>query len=191
MDEPNKTDRNRAAWPVDANFQEIFYQSPIGIFLYDKNGQLTNANYSALNITRIPTLDDVLCTNIFDNPKIASKKEELHEQKIIKFKESLNLIKIKESNIYNPLEQKLICIDWTVSVTDSGYLIQIQDITDNKKVVEIIQESDATYHGLFDLLDEAIQISEIVFDAEGHPVDTIILDVNPAYEQQTGLKKKK
>ena len=33
------------------------------------NGVLTNANDSALSIARIPKLDDVLGTNLFDNPK--------------------------------------------------------------------------------------------------------------------------
>ena len=76
-------------------------------------------------------MDDVLGTNIFDNPTLASKKEELSEKRIIRFKDSLDLIKIKEQNIYNPLEMKIIDIDWTVSVINSGYLIQIQDITGN------------------------------------------------------------
>ncbi len=57
--------------------------------------------------------------------------EELHEKGLIKFQDSLDLIQIKEQNIYNPVESKIIYIDCTVSVTDSGYLIQIQDITEH------------------------------------------------------------
>jgi hypothetical protein len=48
--------------------------------LYDKKGKLTSANDSALKITRIPKLDNIIGTNLFDNPVIASKKEELHEK---------------------------------------------------------------------------------------------------------------
>ncbi len=189
MNKPIKNDANRQSQPMNTNFEEIFYQSPIGIFSYDKKGRLTNANDSALNIARIPKLSDILDTNIFDNPKIASKKEELHEKGLIKFQDTLNFIKINEQNIYNPSEKKIIDIDWTVSVIDSGYLIQIQDITDNKKAIETLQECEATYLGLFDSLDVAIQVCELIFDDEGHPVDNIILNVNPAYEKQTGLKK--
>ena len=43
-------------------------------------GRLTNANDSALKIARILKLDDVLGTNLFDNPNIASKKDELHKK---------------------------------------------------------------------------------------------------------------
>ena len=61
-----------------------------------KMGRLTNANDSALKIARIPKLDDVLGTNIFDNPIIASKKEELHEKGLIKFQDSLDLSKLRK-----------------------------------------------------------------------------------------------
>ena len=133
MDKPNKNDNNCQERPMNTNFQEIFYQSPIGILLYDKTGKMINANDAALNIARIPKLDAVLGTNLFDNPKIASKKDEIIKKKLIKFQDTLDLYEISEQNIYNPIELEIIDIDWTVSVTDSGYLIQIQDITKQKK----------------------------------------------------------
>ena len=99
MDKPNKNNENCQEQPMNTNFEEIFYQSPIGIFLYDNEGKLTNANNSALNIARIPKLDDVLGINIFDNPKIASRKDLIHDKGLINFQDSLNLIEIKEQNI--------------------------------------------------------------------------------------------
>ena len=122
--------------PFYTNFEEIFFQSPIGIFLYDKKGRLTNANDSALNIARIPKLDNVLGTNLFDNPKIASKKEKILKDKLIKFQDTLDLIKISKQSIYNPSQLKIIDIDWTVSVIESGFMVQIQDITRQKKIMD-------------------------------------------------------
>ena len=89
MDKPNKNNENCQAWQMTTNFEEIFYQSPIGILLYDKEGRLTNANDSALNIAKIPRLNDILGTNIFDNPLLASKKEDLREKGLINFQDSL------------------------------------------------------------------------------------------------------
>ena len=89
MNKPVKNDANCQTFPSNTNFEELFYQSPIGIFFYDKNGILTNANDSALKIARIPKLEDVLGTNLFDNPKIDSKKEDLHEKGLIKFQDTL------------------------------------------------------------------------------------------------------
>ena len=186
MDKPNKNNKNCQERPINTNFEEIFSQSPIGIFFYDKKGKLTNANDSALNIARIPKLDDVLGTNIFDNPKIASKKEELHEKGLIKFQDTLDLIEIKEQNIYNPLEPEIIDIDWTVSVTDSGYLIQLQDITDHKKADEKLRESERQYSELFNSMNEMFQVLELIYDDNGKAVDYYYRNVNPAFEQLTG-----
>ena len=184
MDKPNKNDENCPARPVNTNFEEIFYQSPIGIFSYDKDGRLTNANDSALKIARIPKLDDVLGTNIFDNPTLASKKDDLHEKGLIKFQDTLNLIQIKEQNIYNPLKQKIIDIDWTVSVTDSGYLVQIQDITDQKKFEKRNQKLLENEQQLTSKLrheeDKLIRINKVLYESESK-YKTIIENIQDAY----------
>ena len=60
MDKPNQNDLKCQTRQSNTDFKEIFYQSPIGLLLYDKNGKLTNANDSALKIARIPKLDDVV-----------------------------------------------------------------------------------------------------------------------------------
>ena len=189
MDNPNNLDKDCQEWPINTNFEEIFYQSPIGIFFYDKKGKLTNANDSALYIARIPKLDDVLGTNIFDNPKIASKKEELHEKGLIKFQDSLDLIKIKEQNIYNPPEPEIIDIDWTVSVTNSGYLIQLQDINEHKKADEKLRESERQYSEIFNSMNEMFQVLELIYEDNGKVVDYYYRDVNPAFEQLTGKSR--
>ena len=181
MVRPNDMDTERPVRESNTIFKEIFYQSPIGILLYDKKGRLTNANDSALKIARIPKLDDVLGTNIFDNPKLASKKEELYEEGLIKFQDSLNLIKIKEQNIYNPLEPKIIEIDWIVSVTDSGYLVQIQDINESKKSETALRLKEVQ----FEVLTENIELGVALIDETGR-----FVVVNPAFMEIFGLDSK-
>jgi PAS domain S-box-containing protein len=175
MNNPNKIDENRLEWPINTTFEEIFYQSPIGIFFYDKDGRLTNANDSALKIARIPKLEDVLGTNLFDNPKIASNKAEILDKGLIKFQDTLDLIEIKEHNIYNPIELKIIDIDWTVSVTDSGYIIQIQDITNQKFVEDSLKESESILRSFFDSTGDMRGIIEVISDNDiRHIADNVI-----------------
>ncbi|MGZ7107983.1 MAG: PAS domain-containing protein [Methanobacterium sp.] len=116
----------------DRQFREIFEKSPIGILFYDKKGKLTNANRSALEIAGIPSLDVCIGLNLFDNPNIESRKEELLNNKLIRFQAPLNFDKIKEEGIYNPKKPDMSFIDYTVSLTDSGYLMQIQNITEQR-----------------------------------------------------------
>ena len=181
MDKPNKSYAKCQGWPSDNIFKEIFYQSPIGILFYDEEGRLTNANDSALKIARIPKLEDVLGINIFENPLIASKKEELHKKGLIKFQDSLNLTKIEELKIYNPIEQKIIDIDWTVSVTDSGYFIQIQEITKSKNAAETFNKSQKLLHDIINGFPSIIFVKD---------VDGRFLIINNKLEELLGLKSK-
>jgi len=45
------------------------------------------------------------------------------------------------------------------------------------------------YNGIFYWMGEAIQICELIFDDNDKPIDNILLDVNPAYEKETGLSR--
>lgn len=50
-----------------------------------------------------------------------------------------------------------------------------------------LKASEALYRGLFNSIDEGFAIIEMIFDAGRRPVDYLILEVNPAFEQQCGL----
>ena len=49
-------------------------------------------------------------------------------------------------------------------------------------------ESNERYRTLFDTLIEGFCTIEVLFDDSGHPVDYRFLEINPAFERQTGLK---
>jgi PAS domain-containing protein len=47
-------------------------------------------------------------------------------------------------------------------------------------------ESDVLYRGLFDSMNEGFSIIEMIFDSEGKPADYRFLEINAAFEKQTG-----
>ena len=51
-----------------------------------------------------------------------------------------------------------------------------------------LHASEELYRGLFYSIDEGFAIIEMIFDANHRPVDYLILEVNPAFEQQCGLR---
>ena len=61
------------------------------------------------------------------------------------------------------------------------------DITDRKRAEEELRNSELRYAGLFNSMDEGFCIIEMIFDPEGKPVDYRFLEVNAAFERQTGL----
>jgi len=58
----------------------------------------------------------------------------------------------------------------------------------NRKIEEIIA-SEKKFRSLFETINEAIALHEIILDEEGVPVDFIFLDINPFYESLTKFKR--
>jgi len=48
-------------------------------------------------------------------------------------------------------------------------------------------DAEAKYRQLFDTLIEGFCTIEVLFDAQNHPTDYRFLEINPAFERQTGL----
>ena len=63
-----------------------------------------------------------------------------------------------------------------------------RDITKRKLAEEELRQSEERYHTLFDTLIEGFCTIEVIFDEAGKPVDYRFLEVNPAFEKQTGLR---
>ncbi|MFO7848491.1 MAG: PAS domain S-box protein [Spirochaetia bacterium] len=68
-------------------------------------------------------------------------------------------------------------------------LAPIDDITDRKQAEEEVRQSKERYSSLFTYMEEGFALHEIIRDGEGRPVDYRFLDVNPAFETSTGLKR--
>lgn len=72
-----------------------------------------------------------------------------------------------------------------------GIIIFAEDITERKETEEILRRSEERYRTLFNTLIEGFCTIEMIFDAHGKPVDYRFLEVNPAFERQTGLHNAK
>ncbi len=76
---------------------------------------------------------------------------------------------------------------------DSGRIVRsigmVHDITESKLMEVALRESEARYHSLFSSMIEGFALHEIICDEAGVPCDYRFLDVNPAFERLTGLKR--
>ncbi len=65
----------------------------------------------------------------------------------------------------------------------------IEDVTERKRAEEELRRSEDRYRSLFEMMGEGFALGEPIFDEQGEPVDYRYLEVNAAYEQQTGLRR--
>ena len=150
---------------------EMFNRSPIGILMYSRDGKLLDANHSALEITG--NLEEDSDLDIFGSEFMAQKKETLIEEGSVRFQAPLNFENMENKAIEKSGE---ILIDWNISILDSGFLVQIQDVTE-KTSEEFIKENER-YRRWFeeDLTGDFIAT-----------LDGMVLDCNPAFAEIYGL----
>ena len=65
------------------------------------------------------------------------------------------------------------------------------DITPQRNAENELRSSEKQYHSLFNKMTEGFALHEIVLNKDGEPVDYRFIDINPAFEELTGLKKDK
>ncbi|MBA8915124.1 PAS domain S-box-containing protein [Methylorubrum thiocyanatum] len=62
------------------------------------------------------------------------------------------------------------------------------DVTRFRTTEGVLAESEARYRALFNAVDSGFCVVEMRFDAEGRAIDYRFVEVNPAFETQTGLR---
>ena len=71
--------------------------------------------------------------------------------------------------------------------TITGSVVTAHDITERKRAEKALQESESRYRNLFNTMNEGFCIIEVLFDAAGKPEDYRFIEMNSAFEKQTGL----
>lgn len=74
----------------------------------------------------------------------------------------------------------------TVDDRTSGVVLTFVDITSRRDMEEQLRESQRRYQTLFDSIDEGFTIIDMIFE-DGRPTDYRFVQVNNAFERQTGL----
>ena len=105
---------------VNSQRDEIFENSPLGILFFNKKGKLIDANPAALKIIGVKSFDSIEDITIWDNKDIKLRTNELDENQIIRFKATL-------FPNFRPAE--VVFVDWIVTKSNSGFIVQMKDIT--------------------------------------------------------------
>ena len=61
------------------------------------------------------------------------------------------------------------------------------DVTERMQAELMLRSSEEKFRTLFESIDQGFCVVEMIFDSEGTAVDYRFLDINPAFERQTGI----
>lgn len=152
------TERKRAEALIKENverFQNIFNQSPIGIGYYDKEGNCIEINQAACRIFGIADDQRVVGFKLLEDPNISPELfAELKKGKQITYISEFDFELVKKHNLYPTSRSGKIFTSVSISpIRDNnsnilGYIGQVQDITNQKKVEDALQKQIAEYEVL-------------------------------------------
>ena len=75
----------------------------------------------------------------------------------------------------------------TIEDRIDGVVVTFVDVTARRETEARLGESEARYRRLFDSIDQGLAVVEVLFDEAGRGVDYRYLEVNAAFDGQTGL----
>jgi PAS domain S-box-containing protein len=174
----------------EEQYRVLFESFPLGITVADSSGQILEANAESERLLGI-SRDEHAARNI-----------EGEEWQIIRpdgspmpAEEYASVRALQENRLIEDVEMGIIRADseitW-ISVTaaplvDDRVVITYNDVTRRHQMEDALKESEERFRALFKTMTEGVALHEMVYDEAGHPIDYVILEVNPAYETQTDL----
>jgi PAS domain S-box-containing protein len=175
------TDRAR-----DARLRQLWDVEGVGVLFFDREGTLISANDTFLRWTGY-TAAEVAAGGVtwrtFTPPEYVAASER-------------QLERLNATGRMGPYEKEYFGKRgerrWMLFVggrLDDGTVGElVLDISDRKRAEQARREMEQRYRTLFDSIDAGFCVIEMIYDAEGRPYDYRFLEVNPAFERQTGMR---
>jgi len=163
----NNESIGNAILDLDMSFIEL--NSKISILLGYEFGEL-----NSMNLKNIIYKSDIDLYNEILN-KIKSKNNYYGEIRLVK-KSGLYIWTLITISSYNYKNNTIY------------YILNIQDISEQKYYQEKIQKTEERYRALIHKSFHAIVYKKLIYDKSGNIIDYIIIDANPTFERVTGFK---
>ncbi len=166
-----------------------FYESGLlGVIYWNMDGEITDANDKFLAMTGYTRQE--IETGLIDWAKMTPPEYQPLDER--------SMAELKATGVNaTPFEKEYIRKDGTrFPVLLAGAMLDesrrngvafVLDISSRKQVEAALSESERRYRDLFNSMDEGFCIIEVLFDAANKPLDYRFLEVNAAFETQSGL----
>ncbi len=167
--------------------QTVIESAPDPIFLKDRNSRIVLAN-TAMGNRRVGVSLERLIGHSFEHledPAVVQQYMEA-DKRILQshMREELEEDIPTTHGIRTYITSKAPWYDINGDVV--GLVCVSRDITERKKMEGEIRKSEEKYRTLFNSIDEAFCIIELLYDENGLPYDFAFLETNPAFSKHSG-----
>jgi len=168
----------------EANFRDYIKYAPVGVFLADESGHYRDVNPAASKMTGYSG-EELLEMSI---PELVHEEwrgvalqafQEVNEKGRSYAELGINR---KDGSI------GFISVE-AVLLSPSRILAFTSDITARKKAEEALGASECKFQALFENLAEGVALHEVVLNLDHEVVDYRLLELNPAFEMHTGIRR--
>ncbi len=161
---------------------ELFHVCPTGLISFAADGAIDLINPEAVNLL-YPALGGQPLTNVFE--LFAASWPEL-EQLITADQRTGRLI--ENHRLALGSEPHVVWLSLTaVRIDADEMLIVLTDITRQHEIEAAVRERDHNLRELFESIDEGYCVAEMIVDDADRPIDYRFVEVNPQFEEMTGL----
>ncbi len=185
---------NQALLLSEEQFRRAIEEAPIPTIMQAEDGQVLKISRSWTELTGyslsdIPTFDNWITNLVYDG---ADDLRNRLRKLLAGNDPSINI----EFTIRTTLKDIRV---WSFSASSPGTLLDGRrfiigmavDVTERKKTEETLKESEQLYKTIFDNRDDGFVLVEPIYDENDNACDIRILQLNLAYEQQTGTRAAK
>ncbi|MBM4350476.1 MAG: PAS domain S-box protein [Deltaproteobacteria bacterium] len=186
------TDRKRAEEALQASeekFRGIYQQSPIAIELYDSSGSLIDVNPKCLELFGVKNLSEVKGFRLFDDPNLSQdQKDKILNGSTVQYEGEFDFDLVKERKLYETSKSGKVWL--RIHITPlynqvreiTGYLLQVEDVTERKRAEQYLKESNKRMRALSMRLqtireEERTMIAREVHDELGQTLTALKIDL--------------
>jgi PAS domain S-box-containing protein len=187
-----KFESDEALLDSEHDFRQIFNSTTEAILIHDsETGKIIDVNETMLHMYGFTSKTEALEHSISDIS--AGDKQASMDRALALVQKASN----EGPQVFEWLSRKTngktfwaeVVLNRSMISGKNRVLAVVRDISERKRMEEALSISTGRYRLLFDEMVEGFALHEIILDSKGNPIDYRFLDVNPAFEYLTGLKK--
>ncbi|HEX3043253.1 MAG TPA: PAS domain S-box protein [Bacillota bacterium] len=156
-----------ALWESRERFRKLFYQSPIGIGLYNSEGQLIDINQSCLEMLCITDKELFLGRKLFNTPYIPpDAKAKLLNGEIVRFETTVDFEQLRTRDMFPTTrggygDFYLIMSAIKTGKSLNGYLVLIEDFTERNRTKAELVESQSILETVVASMNDGLVIVDL------------------------------